>query len=904
MSQRSILLSRYLGPIGAVGLLVMSSCTSDLSAPRVTTPTPQPTVTISGVESPASSTSVTSTSAPRQPPETDADHAVGRIADVEEFVSLAQRAPSQSWRVKFVIPDFRARLPGAVESTTGVRWFDSVFYDLHDEWYWFELLNGREVQGSLQQPVEGMSFEVVSDVYTWLAGQDAGNLPLRLRVAADGRMYSNDFYDLALNRPRAYGLGSVIHVPATVTGDSSDDGAWLLELAYVDEPTETEVETFFDRLGATLPEEISSRLELVARSPQQRGLGQGTTYVEVAPRGLTSVHNEAIAIGRLRLVGPDGDGLGEIEGDDIVLLTQVEGWLPPSAGVLSAELLGSDALERILAGWRGVPVVEYVDLAEDLDLWQLERVNARAVMLAQGGRLEVVPVTVADYESWQRLPGPVVVQPPRVIIDEGPSVLAVSALAQGVTSQADLEALQPLIGGVGVQLVTVTEAAGLATPDRVLAISTSPYVRHLAHFSEELALLLNHEEFTGSMRIRYLLLEGRNAYEQRFRTETDRVRLSEFTGRHPPGSALGRIVVAGGLRSMIEGQPVDPTDLEEIETALGDHYGAGWQDWVLYRPSSTADGLGGFRSLVPDSTDSIVQAWSSYWGAAAFEERHWAGIDHLTGAVAVVVHPEFAPQDPTEKQTFAYSILPPSEANLFGFALDGDLPTEDRAVVLSGIQATALAILDRLNESLPEHNRHTALTVEFDYHRSVVDGVVVTGLRLVEPPQPEVPAGIERLAIPGNLLARAHKVNEVTCSGEEVSVSVVDVVSDPLARPRLGQDRSPFVAEISVNFVVGNEALSVGFDDDLSLTWNEVSADHPGLNRASSQWDLHVETMSGEPLVGGVQRIEVVPLAEDLWEYQLTGLSGQKTSGSMACRTEVLWTSPDGVLWQLLEAGR
>jgi len=829
---------------------------------------------------------------------------VGRIADLEEFFSLAQSAPSRSWKVKFVITDFLERLPGAVESTRGVRWLDSTFYDLHDEWYWFELLNGREVQGSLQQPVEGMSFEVLNDVYTWLAGQDAGNLPLQLRVADDGRMYSNDFYDLAFNRPRAYGLGSVVYVPTTGTAGGADDGAWLLELAYVDEPTEAEVETFFDRLAATLPEEISSRLELVARSPQQRGLGLGTTYVQVNPRDPASVHKEAIAIGRLRLVGPDGDGLGAVEGDDIVLLTQAQGWLPPSAGVVSAEVLGPDAPERILAGWRGVPVVEYFDLAEDLDLWQLERVNARAVILARGGRLEVVPVTAADYESWHRLPGSVIVQPPRVTIDEGPSVFAVSALVQDVTSQADLEGLQPLIGGVGVQLVTITEAASLRTPDRVLIISTSPYVRHMAQFSQELALLLNHEEFTGSMRIRYLLLEGRNAYEQRFRTETDRARLSEFTGRHPPGSDLGRIVVAGGLRSLIESQPVDPTHLEDIETALGDQYGAGWQDRVLYRPSSTAAGLGGFRSLVPDSAGSIVRAWSSYWSGAAFEERHWAGIDHLMGAVAVVVYPAFAPQDPTEKQTFAYSVLPPSEANPFGFALDGDLSTEDRAEVLSGVQATTLAIFDRLNESLPEHKRHTALTVEFDYHRSVVDGVVVTGLRIVEPHRPTVPAGIERLAIPGNLLARAHRVNEVTCSGDEVTVSVIDVVSDPLARPRLGQDGSPFVAELSVNFVVGNEGLLIGFDDDLSLTWNEMSAEHPGFTPARNQWDLDVETRSGEALVGGVERIEVVSLAEDLWEYRLTGISGQETSGSMICTTELLWASPGGILWQLLEEGR
>ena len=45
--------------------------------------------------------------------------------------------------------------------------YDSNFYRLHDEWYWFRLLNGVPVPSESLAPLIGLSFETVEAISTW-----------------------------------------------------------------------------------------------------------------------------------------------------------------------------------------------------------------------------------------------------------------------------------------------------------------------------------------------------------------------------------------------------------------------------------------------------------------------------------------------------------------------------------------------------------------------------------------------------------------------------------------------------------------------------------------------------------------------------------------------------------------
>jgi hypothetical protein len=130
-----------------------------------------------------------------------------------------------------------------------VRLMEPTFYELHDEWSWFRLLNGQVACGATTDPVDvGRTFETVGEIYAWAADQET--LPLDLEFTTGGRLYSPSFYALSLRtEPRVYAPGRVFR---------TDDGfAW--ELTFVDEPTEDEVRAMLDALEGALREEVTWR---------------------------------------------------------------------------------------------------------------------------------------------------------------------------------------------------------------------------------------------------------------------------------------------------------------------------------------------------------------------------------------------------------------------------------------------------------------------------------------------------------------------------------------------------------------------------------------------------------------------------------------------------------------------
>ena len=118
-------------------------------------------------------------------------------------------------QIKFIMDRF-----GDGELTAPMRFMAPSFYRLHDEWYWFRLLNGQPIVGLADvQPVFGQTFASIEAVYQAYAGVPSAELPLDLRWASgSNRLYSDDFYDYALNRgddkPRFFGVGSLLYFDA------------------------------------------------------------------------------------------------------------------------------------------------------------------------------------------------------------------------------------------------------------------------------------------------------------------------------------------------------------------------------------------------------------------------------------------------------------------------------------------------------------------------------------------------------------------------------------------------------------------------------------------------------------------------------------------------------------------
>ena len=74
------------------------------------------------------------------------DHTFDRIDSVADFEALASPAASSS-AMKFIITRFQTDAQRAF-------FLDPAHYALHDEWYWFRLMNGASVEGVDTLPID------------------------------------------------------------------------------------------------------------------------------------------------------------------------------------------------------------------------------------------------------------------------------------------------------------------------------------------------------------------------------------------------------------------------------------------------------------------------------------------------------------------------------------------------------------------------------------------------------------------------------------------------------------------------------------------------------------------------------------------------------------------------------
>jgi hypothetical protein len=181
-----------------------------------------------------------------------------------------------------------------VSTAPEIEWLDSAFYTLHDEWYWFQLLNGSPVRGFDAAPptIVGAPFRTVADVYDWAESRPAP-LHLDLRFTSLDRLYSQTFYDQAI--------------------DAAPD-RWLIELEFSDEAPVDQIGTYFDVISDAVPDDIATGLFWVPRSRVQEQVAaeietsngphreQVVRYDELTEVGDVEVYSHAIAAGRLLVV--------------------------------------------------------------------------------------------------------------------------------------------------------------------------------------------------------------------------------------------------------------------------------------------------------------------------------------------------------------------------------------------------------------------------------------------------------------------------------------------------------------------------------------------------------------------------------------------------------------------------
>ncbi|NVB40631.1 hypothetical protein G6O69_22525 [Pseudenhygromyxa sp. WMMC2535] len=597
------------------------------------------------------------------------DHSVARLRSIEHFETLAARNETGAAVVKFVIVGFG-------DPHQQIRYLDGRFYEFHDQWYWFRLANGHRVPGARGRPLTDQHFESVAAVTEWSRTKRAP-LPLGLRTV-DERLYSDYFYEIAVHREqRVLGIGTLIHLPAR-SHPQPREALWAFELEYADEVDSGALERFFSALGESLPPAIAEDLRFIARSPAQEQLvnrlrardkplaDKLLTYAELAVPGEIQVYNPGLIAGRLRKLPADPQQAAALlaSGDEgaIWMLARVPDELPTGAGLLTGVPQTPLAHVNLLARDRGIPNVYLGGVMDDPQLDSLARVHAPVVLLAEpGGVLRIEPISEGAYARWRGLRASA----------RAPTLTAVDPAAWPYTLDldtvdlAEVPALRPAIGGKSAGFPFL-RAAKVERPERPLAITVRAYAEHLAALRPLIAAALDEPSFDRDGRLRYLLLEGREDFEQRFSSAADRRWLADFDAAHEDASdkdPIAALLARGGVKRAIRDAPLDPAAAAAITDALTQHFGHfAANQGLRFRSSSTVEDVEGFSGaglydsntgfLHPEAQASkkdrkrsvawaLRKTWASYWSFEAFEERRTAGVDHLAGNMAVLVHARF-----------------------------------------------------------------------------------------------------------------------------------------------------------------------------------------------------------------------------------------------------------------------
>lgn len=918
------------------------------------------------------------------------DHTTSCIGSVDSFFWLAgSRAGTTITKfdiVNFQNPDTRAPI-----------FLDSVFYSVHDEWYYFRMLNGQAFPGeTLYEPYPG-TFDTIEDIYAWARAEpDLPHDDTFLSWSGE-RLYSRRFYDLAIRtHPRPLGAGVLMHVPAR-TVEPVRDEFWGFELEYSDLIDPETLAVYFEVLAESLPPEIADNVHWVIRSPFQENIArqmeqQGlpyhdriTRYTELSVPGETQVYNSGLVAGRVRIVRAGEPGIENATTTDILVLEEIPDYLPPCQALITTVPQTPLSHISILAESRGIPNLYVGDLTNDPAWDQWGRIRARLALHAQSdGTFEAVALTTDQYNTWRDLLPDNDKFVPQVDMETAPYTLELN-----MHDPSEMDALRPLIGGKSAGFLSLLHVPGLEAPDDAMAITVRAYHEHLqpmraAWLDELLARVefryLSHRQF------RFLVLEGIEEYDEKYQTSTGQTYKQTVLSNYPAGTTIGDLIRAGGVRTMIESTPIDSVTLATLEAALQtrfDHLST--TQGLRFRSSSNVEDIEGFNgaglyesntgylspAVLPDPDDhdktvesALLRTWSSYWSWEAYDERLTANVDHLSGNMGILVHarfdndverangvltmtryPETSPTHAPElfgdryemtinAQAGSLSVTnpPPGECVLPEVArvriadgeqtprierLQSSTETPDNTQILSdtaivelfrqAVQVTDIW-LDSENAPLSAEQQRRTVTVDFEF-RSMDAGwpdidmgvpfdmrMIVKQARSLDPSISDAPTEVANMPIPRDVLARARTVTRRVCTADRFTLTVVEAATDPLARPNLGHDVSPFTAliELDVTGDIPELGWSTGHRVDAVHT-DLASFSHPGP-LAGQDWNLMASVDDARQPALNLSSLSFHPNGS----WLLENTTGTATGTANTCTVETLYSTPDNYLLSIL----
>ncbi len=596
------------------------------------------------------------------------DHTRDHFDSTDAFFSYADRG-QKPVQLKFVIAQFDSDHPL-------VFFLDPKFYEFHDQWYWFSLLNGVHVPGCPVSPDSRTQFVSVADVFKNFRGQ--ANLPLKLRLI-EKRVYSDEFYAFAMgycsNRAdgrcdRKFAVGSVLFLPAD-TKRRYPREMWAFELEHEDKPNEAMIQRLADILTPKLPKlpdplhwlartsEFQEQLASEIQQHKSPWAARTHRYADLVVPGAIAAYNRGAAAGQLKFIGKGQLGRTTLRPTDIAVLEEIPDELPPVAAIVTAVPQTPQAHLNLLAIARGTPNVHIAGIFGDLQLRAMARADQPVALLVGENGVHWKAISPQDWQHWYDRNAPQNLVITSISLRDAPYFVD---LTRG--GLAMRKRWLPYIGGKSAGLMALLAQADFATPYQPLAMTVRPYAEFMVPFWQPLQNLLNDPGFRKDRRLRFLALEGPKAYAKAHKQDKDALEWLQELDKKAQTQAIRVILEHDGVRPWIERRGLPSAMLNKITTTLQKRYAQlAPQQGLRFRSSSTAEDVEGFNGAglyeshtgylhAAELTDeklhkktiarAILQTFSSYWRFDAYDEREEAGLSHFAGNMAVLIEPGFA----------------------------------------------------------------------------------------------------------------------------------------------------------------------------------------------------------------------------------------------------------------------
>lgn len=588
------------------------------------------------------------------------DHTHPKILSESDYFESAVGQYGK-WGLKYYMWGSADQIDQNEISQVKIKYLNSKFYQLHDELYWFRLLNGQTMPAFDTQPADlDQNFDTLESIYTWAKNLHDQNLSLPLDLTFYGeRLYSPKFYQVVLADSAPMNVGTLLYFEPNEKR-SKKEAVWAFELEYSDQITVNEFQVIYKTLKNSLPKEIARQLYWLVRSPDQETTASKITqqriegydhllrYSELVVAGEVEVYSEGLSAGRVHIM-EDLSGQSEIaQPNDLLIYPEVPDALPACLGLITAIPQTPLAHINLLARNRGIPNLYLGAAIENPMIRQLGSIRAPAILKSTfPDQYELYPISDEAYQKWLSLN-----QPPQRTL-ETPDLESVSFLYRimDLSFEQALE-LRSVIGGkcAGMSALINQSLLKDLLPYDPLAMSIKPYLSFMQPFQNLIKNLIRDSIFVQDQRARCLALEGHDFCFEKYLQPSDQLYMDQlemgnFPNLNPNNTnpqnenqhqTLGMVIAQGGLKAMLIDQAFSDSLNAELVDPIKRHFEAlGDQQGIRFRSSSNVEDIEGFNGaglyeshtgyIHPERQDSakkrkksienaIKLAWASYWG--------------------------------------------------------------------------------------------------------------------------------------------------------------------------------------------------------------------------------------------------------------------------------------------------